>query len=235
MSDLHDIAINGSGSSGGGTFNKVTIRGEGTITETVTCKTFKTFGTSEIKESVEADQLSVFGESKVKGSCQTSNLKVMGQLTVDGNITSKNTKVRGSLEIGSGFKGDVADVKGELSVKGGAELERLSLAGKLQVSGMLNAGDIDLQLKYDDSQVDEIGGEKIQIRRKIGPLSFGKSEGELQANLIEGDDLYLEYTKAEVVRGKRITIGKGCEITLVEYSQTLKKTGNPIVKEDKKI
>jgi cytoskeletal protein CcmA (bactofilin family) len=235
MSDLHDIAINGSGSSGGGTFNKVTIRGEGTITENVTCTTFKTFGTSEIKESLEADQFSVFGESKVKGSCTAPNLKVMGQLTVEGDVTSKNTKVRGSLEIGNDFKGDVADVKGELTVKGGAELERLSLTGRLQVSGMLNAGDIDLQLKYDDSHVDEIGGEKIQIRRKTAPLPFGKSEGMFQAKVIEGDDLYLEYTKADVVRGKRVSIGKGCEINLVEFSQTLKKSGNPVVKEAKKI
>ena len=235
MSDLHDISINGSGSSGGGTFNKVTIRGEGTLTENVTCKTLKTFGSSDIKENVEADQISVFGESKIKGNCTAPVLKVMGQLTVDGDLTSQTTKVRGSLEIGNNFRGDAADVKGELTVQGGAELERLVLTGRLQVSGMLNAGDLDLQLKFDDSRVEEMGGENIQVRRKNAPLPFGKTEGALQAKVIEGDDLYLEYTKADIVRGKRVTIGKGCEINLVEYSQTLKKTGNPIVKEDRKI
>lgn len=235
MTERHDISINGSGSSGGGTFNKVTIRGEGTITGSLTCKTFKTYGTSDIKESLEAIQLSVFGESKISGSLKSSNLKVMGELAVNDDVTSQHTKVRGILEVARDLKGDVADIKGELTVNGGVELEKLPLTGRLHVSGMLNAGEIDIQLKYDDSKVNEMVGETIKVRRKNAALPFGKSEGALEANVIEGDHIFLEYTKADVVRGKRVTIGKGCEINVVEYAQTLEKSGSPIIKEAKKI
>ena len=39
----------------------------------------------------------------------------------------------------------------------------------------------------------------------------------LNAEIIEGDEIYLENTKAKVVRGNRVTIGPGCDIDFVEY------------------
>ena len=38
---------------------------------------------------------------------------------------------------------------------------------------------------------------------------------------IEGDDVDLEYTEADVVRGRRVRIGEGCSIGRVEYSESL--------------
>lgn len=234
MSVLHDIAINGSGSSGGGTFNKVTIRGEGTITDTLNCQSFKTYGSSETKGSLEAGSCVVYGEAKVSGGLTASTLKVYGQFVVEEDTKNKEAKVRGSLEIKKNLKGEDVDVKGELKVGGDVELERLTLTGSLHISGMLNSDKIEVMLKSNDSTVSEIGGETIQIRRKASAVPFGKSDGVLQANLIEGDDLHLEYTKADIVRGKRVTIGKGCEIGLVEYMQSFNKSGNPIIKEARK-
>ena len=37
----------------------------------------------------------------------------------------------------------------------------------------------------------------------------------------EGDDVVLEYTQADVVRGRRVRIGEGCSIGRVEYSESL--------------
>ena len=42
-----------------------------------------------------------------------------------------------------------------------------------------------------------------------------------QAGDIEGDDVDLEYTQADVVRGRRVRIGEGCSIGRVEYSESL--------------
>ncbi|MGP3783292.1 hypothetical protein [Paenibacillus sp. 1A_MP2] len=39
--------------------------------------------------------------------------------------------------------------------------------------------------------------------------------------MIEGDDIELEYTEAEVVRGDKIKIGPGCRIGTVEYRSSL--------------
>ena len=45
---------------------------------------------------------------------------------------------------------------------------------------------------------------------------------ELVADIIEGDDIYLENTHAKVVRGNNITLGPGCEIAFVEYKNDFK-------------
>ena len=57
----------------------------------------------------------------------------------------------------------------------------------------------------------------------------------LIAESIEGDDIYLEETKAKAVRGNNIVIGEGCEIGLVEYKSKFEQTGNAKVKENKNI
>ncbi len=48
-------------------------------------------------------------------------------------------------------------------------------------------------------------------------LPFISHVGNLQTSIVEGDDIYLEHTIAEVVRGNNVTIGPGCEISVVEY------------------
>ena len=68
--------------------------------------------------------------------------------------------------------------------------------------------------------------QKLQLKR--GKLNFFKNRiihtggKELTADIIEGDDIYLENTHAKVVRGNNITLGSGCEIELVEYKNDFK-------------
>lgn len=45
MEHPHSLTVNGSGNSAGGDYNKVKIRGEGTITNDMSCNEFKTYGT----------------------------------------------------------------------------------------------------------------------------------------------------------------------------------------------
>ena len=64
-------------------------------------------------------------------------------------------------------------------------------------------------------------------------MSEGKNE--LTADVIEGDNVYLENTTARVVRGNNITIGQGCKIEMVEYKEDFKTEGKSEVGMDKKI
>ena len=59
--------------------------------------------------------------------------------------------------------------------------------------------------------------------------------GDVQANLIEGDEIYLENTRADVVRGKQIEIGPNCKIKLIEYSESLKVHDDSDVEKQTKI
>ena len=54
-------------------------------------------------------------------------------------------------------------------------------------------------------------------KRSNSLLPFGKEVGSLAAKVIEGDDIYLENTTADMVRGNKVKIGPGCQIGVVEY------------------
>ena len=65
-------------------------------------------------------------------------------------------------------------------------------------------------------------------------MPFGRNSG-LSTNSIEGDDIYLEYTKAKAVRGNNIILGPGCEIELVEYKDNFKQDDTSEVETQRKI
>ena len=74
---------------------------------------------------------------------------------------------------------------------------------------------------YGPCKAREIGGERIAVRagRKLGWFWMWH-EKRLTADLIEGDDIVLEYTTAKVVRGRNVSLGEGCDVEVVEYTGT---------------
>ena len=68
--------------------------------------------------------------------------------------------------------------------------------------------------------------------KKIIPSEFNTG---LTTDVIEGDDIYLEYTKAKIVRGKDIELGQGCEIGLIEYKDSYKQDEKAVVNNYKKM
>jgi hypothetical protein len=51
---------------------------------------------------------------------------------------------------------------------------------------------------------------------------IGASHRQLSVDAVEADQVSLEATTAKRVSGARVTIGPGCDITTVEYSQSLR-------------
>ncbi|CKF98579.1 Uncharacterised protein [Bacillus paranthracis] len=152
-----------------------------------------------------------------------------------GDAHIEKTKVRGMIDIAGKLSGDFVDVKGALNVRENIEVEDLSLNGGLESDGLLNAENIQISLRYEGSKVREIVGKKITIRKKARFLPFISHVGNLQTSIVEGDDIYLEHTIADVVRGNNVTIGPGCEISVVEYHTSFNQKGNTVVKEHKQI
>lgn len=235
MEKRHSLTLNGSGSSSGGTYNKVKIRGEGTISNHVSCNEFKTYGTSDVRGDITANSYIVYGDSEVQGSLNAEYVKVYGNTQVQNDCHINKTKIRGMFEVNGKLSGNYVDIKGGLTVKEDIEVEEFLLSGGLESEGLLNGGKIDITLKYEGSKVKEIGGEKITVRKKSAFIPFTNHAGELHTTSIEGDDIYLEYTKADTVRGNNVTIGPGCEISVVEYHTSFKQKGTSIVKEHKQI
>jgi cytoskeletal protein CcmA (bactofilin family) len=230
MSNNHNLIINGSGSYSGGSYDKIVIRGEGTVVHDVECSEYKIFGTSEALENVKAGFMKVMGEAEIKGNLDAGEAIVMGTLTIDGKAPINSLKVRGMLEVGHSLSGKNADIKGSIAVGGDVEYEAFHSTGSFEIKGLLNAETIRVSLRHCDSTVEEIGGSKISIKRKTSILPFFKDDGSLVTKVIEGDDIYLENTHAEVVRGNIVKIGPGCTIGLVEYTDDFSQSNDSTVK-----
>ncbi|MDQ0218368.1 cytoplasmic protein [Peribacillus cavernae] len=225
-----NLIINGSGSYPGGSYDKISIRGEGTIISDVECSVFKIYGTSESLENVKADCLSVYGEAEIKGNIDSGEAHVLGTMSISGKVQIKQLKMRGMLDAGGRLTGEKADIKGSLSVQGDVEYDTFYSRGSFEIKGLLNAETIRIGLRYGCSSAEEIGGGKIIVKKKASLIPFVKEEGTLSAKVIEGDEIYLENTKAEVVRGNTVKIGPGCEIGLVEYSVDFSQSDGSTVK-----
>lgn len=231
MVKKQNLIINGSGSYSGGRYDKISIRGEGTIVSDVECSVFKIFGTSEVMENVKADTMKVFGEAETKGNLDSGEVIVMGTMSIAGKATINNLKVRGMLETGDHLRGEKADIKGSIAVEGDVEYDTFTSNGMFEIKGLLNAETIRIGLRHGQSSAEEIGGGKIIVKGKSAFLPFFiKDEGSLEAKVIEGDDIYLENTEAEIVRGNTVKIGSGCTIGLVEYSLDFSQDLNSTVK-----
>jgi len=198
----------GSGSISGGSYDSVRIMGDSEVLGPIDCHTFSCMGSCIIKGHAHVDRkFKATGDVTVEGDWSGEELKLLGQIVIRGNARGRELGVTGSLEA-----------------RGNVEAEQLTIKGAITVEGLINADQLDIGL-HGPCHVKEIGGRQIRIRRSswISVKNWIKpqTKTELAASMIEGDDVYLEYTKADVVRGNQVHIGKGCEIGRVEYRKSL--------------
>lgn len=254
-----DLKISGSGSSGGGSYNKVKISGSGEINGHVECNALHTSGASKINGNVKSKEIITSGSAKIVGDIETGLMKTSGSSKIAGDVrakeirTSGSTKIEGNLKtveievagsahIGENLNAEAVKVSGSVDIGGDCQSGRFSANGMFKIGGLLNGDEIEIQVSG-NCRAKEIGGEKIRVRKNprdiFGIEWFVKTlfmyKGELAVDSIEGDDIQLEVTKAKVVRGNNITIGQGCDIETVEYTGTLNIIDGGNVKEQRKV
>jgi cytoskeletal protein CcmA (bactofilin family) len=236
MKKRENLIINGTGDYPGGKYDKISIRGEGTIINDVESAIFHVYGSSEAVANVTTGSVKILGEAEVKGNIEAEETLVMGTMAIGGKALLKKVKILGTLDVIENLRGDEANIKGTISVGGDVEYETFQSSGGFEIKGMLNADIIKVALRFGESSAEEIGGGKITIKRKKNSLiPFIGVEGTLVAKVIEGDEVYLENTRADIVRGNKVEIGSGCKIGLVEYRNDFTEDGNSTIKMSNKI
>ncbi|GAX89414.1 polymer-forming cytoskeletal protein [Effusibacillus lacus] len=193
-------------------------------------RNLKIYGTGTAAGGV-YEKVSVNGEAEIAGDLDCTHLKINGNCTFHGNVKAKLFRIAGNADVDGSISGDEIKILGALTVNGDCNAESFVAKGGFTIDGLLNAGKIDIS-PYGPCEVKEIGGETIHVRSRFR-LFVGYNH--LSSETIEGDDIHLEYTKAEVVRGNRVIIGPGCEIGLVEYKETFHQAKGVKVHESKKI
>ncbi|MDW4525932.1 polymer-forming cytoskeletal protein [Rossellomorea marisflavi] len=255
---LYDLKISGSGTSGGGTFKDVKISGSGKIHGDLSCKEFHMSGSGKVDGKVDAEHMKTSGSSVFSGDIQTGTFTVSGSSKCNGNLTAQEVDISGSVKIAGDLiaqtlessgackvdgklQGQSLETSGSLKVGKDCEVESFTSSGSVHIDGLLNADKIDIKLHH-HSTIKEIGGETVVVKQsRTGKFFkqvvnfFTQKDEFLHCDLIEGDLITLENTKAKLVRGKHIIIGENCKIDHVEYSHELDTKENAKVERSTKI
>ena len=196
---------------------------------------FRSKGSSKVHGNVTADVFKCSGSQEIDGKLSTSYTKINGNCKVSGDVEADKFNSEGAFEIEGLLSADEISIRlgGNSSAKeiGG---EKIKVRGKpgpddVQFSGFAGGRDpkskrwsfqefgvgIDIDIEKITDMIGQIG-EEIGLH-----VSDYMGGGILETDSIEGDDIYLEYTHAAMVRGKRVVLGPHCEIGHVEYEESI--------------
>ncbi|MCJ8012711.1 polymer-forming cytoskeletal protein [Paenibacillus sp. KQZ6P-2] len=220
-----DLSISGIGRSQGGSYSHVRTDGMAKINGDTDCISLDNNGTLTIEGALQSETVSVNGTATVEGALKANRMILDGMATIKEHaVCQELLTVNGRLSIGGRLDGEKVEVFGILKTRDDVQCELLSVHGGFSIDGLLNAGLIDVKMNM-PCKAQEIGGESITVRRlkKISVIEqfVPVLSAKLQAHTIEGDEIYLEHTEAEIVRGNDVIIGKGCKIGRVEYKNQL--------------
>ena len=219
MNEKMDMRISGSSTMPGGEYDRVSISGSGTVQGDLRCQSLSCSGSARVQGDVDcAGEVRSSGSSKVTGSITCESLSCSGAVKCEGSILSRGRiHSSGAMKVSGSLEG------GEVDVSGGLEAEAVRISGMAGIPGLLNAETVEIAANR-GIRIGSIGGGSIRIyqpQQKSLLGLFRSSCSCVQAGDIEGDDVDLEYTQADVVRGRRVRIGEGCSIGRVEYSESL--------------
>jgi len=241
----NSVKISGAGTIGGGTYDRVSISGAGKITGDLIAEELKISGTGKIQGRAQVTQIVTSGSASFTDDLVAEEMRVSGSARVDGRAEVKELKCSGTFKVARGIASEYVKVSGVLRVGADVEADIFKVSGGFHIEGLLSADRIEVHLGG-RCQAKEIGGEEIEVRRGgfkqkgiimngLIKMLAGGGAAELQAGQIEGDQIYLEDTTADIVRGKHIQIGPGCHIGTVEYEESLEVHSNAKVEKQTKV
>lgn len=200
---LANVRIVGESNIGSGPFDTVKITGNGYAHEELNCRKLKVMGEIKADKSLVCAAASIVGTMKVRGDCAIQQADIIGEVHIEGN-----------------WQSDLTDIRGELTIDGQGVAEQIKVRGSLRVKGLFNSDKVEI-ISAHPSKLQELGGRKIEVRKPRMSLHKPFRKTILEVQSIEADEIDIDYTTAQVVRGSRIKIGKHCQIGKVEYSECL--------------
>ena len=209
-----------------GEYGDISCAGDLKFSGSIIADNIKAAGDLIADMDVKAVKISVYGDGKFKGNLEADEISVYGDGNFLQHVKGKEIKVFGSMKANV-VDGERITINGELEKVEEINAEELILNGEFHVMSSMNLGYGKFQL-VGKSDAKEIFCEELEVRSNMesfhgifsGLVSKGKG-GTLKVDVIEGDEIYLENTTANIVRGKTVKIGEGSKIGKVEYSDTL--------------
>ncbi|MEK4737104.1 MULTISPECIES: polymer-forming cytoskeletal protein [Bacillus] len=232
-----NLIINGYGTSNGGEFHKVQLNGKGTVNGNVECEQFECNGYGAVTGDLKSSNARISGSGKVDGTVSTEMMRIDGKGTITQDVKATTLKIAGKGTIGGNVTGEEFKINGQATIDGNCEVDVFSSEGQFTVGGLLSADEININI-HGTCRAKEIGGQTIKVRHRLSTFSklfktvFGL---QLEAELLEGDNIDIDYAHIKTVRGNNVTVGPNCEIDRIEYTGVLNVDKNASVKEIKQV
>jgi len=194
---------------------------------------FACSGSQRVGGHLIAGSARISGSCKVGGDVEADRFLSRGKFDISGLLTADEIKI----ELGFGGScraGEIGGERIEVRARGpfwewrSEDVERkVGKVGYKLEKGLKKLRDrfgIEIELGDIDHLVEELVklGEKIRV--KVDLDEDDEEDGahaELVVETVEGDEVFLENTRADVVRGSKVTIGRGCRVKRVEYAESL--------------
>lgn len=181
----------------------------------------KVRGSLILHVDVRAITVDVLGHLSTRNNVETSKLKVSGDCTIGGYCQANQVINLGSLRVQS-IQTDHIQSSGYLSVAENATTRSLYAEGSVRMNRLVAEDSIELRLGNRCTVKDMKSSGVITIKPSSMLLNIlMRPFHKLTCGNIEGTDITLYRTVAELVRGDNIIIGEGCVIKEVHYSKSL--------------
>lgn len=228
---------------------QIQVDGAGTFRRDVNAEEMRINGICSIEGMVHFNRFKIHGSCDVKGSGVLEELTNKGKCSFDGNVRSDKIESVGKLVVNGEVEAEEFTSKGGFEIKGllNAQLIDIRIGWDCYAEEI---GGEEIRVKHEPLHL------LSKANEFVNNLPFLKNSGKnktwfgissdwnwlnshlsktLKAKTIEGTTVNLEYTHAEVVRGNHVTIGPGCEIEKVEYTDSLEVSPEATVTEKIKI
>jgi cytoskeletal protein CcmA (bactofilin family) len=208
-----------------------------TVTGNVRAKLFKNAGSQEVDGTLQAEEITSGGVLKVSGDVEADKFLSRGRFEIGGLLTADEVKI----ELGGGRVQEIGGERVEVRVTGPfwgwRDIAKVEIDAEqpfaqrrkrgVRITRLGHERDIDIKIDLGGlledvfEELEKVGHELGRMGGRVGHAFAGHIAGSLEADTIEGDEIFLENTRARVVRGTRVTIGAGCRIETVEYKDSL--------------
>ena len=215
-----DGNIAGSGKLPGGVYGNIKIAGAGSVDGDLEADEIEIAGSGSLKGSVKAEKLSSAGSCRIRGDVEVGLIKSSGAFKADGDVVAHSVEAAGAYAVGGSLRSEEIKIAGSFRVENDVEAERFVVHGGFRVSGLIKAGQVEIKLDG-RSNAREIQGSRVIVKSSRSFFFWLRKGKHLNVELIEGDDISLEATYAQIIRGKRVIVGDRCRIDTVEYSESL--------------
>lgn len=184
-------------------------------------KPLKIYGSQTFRGDMEAPSVEVLGHLNVRGKLSAARLNLRGECSVAQSCNTQELHSFGSLRTGS-LQAGTAAASGYISVASSAQADEFRADGAVRIGRLSCTASIHIEL-----------GSACRIRHMTceGGITIAPSARllnlpmrpfrKLSCETIEGADIILYKTQADLVCGLNVTLGPGCKIGEVRYRDRL--------------